>query len=47
MRRGVVSLPHGFSDTDVNALTTSDVVDPLNGMPQMSGYEVALSGPST
>jgi anaerobic selenocysteine-containing dehydrogenase len=45
MRRGVVSLPHGFADADVNQLTTSAVVDPLNGMPVMSGYEVSLSAP--
>jgi anaerobic selenocysteine-containing dehydrogenase len=45
MRPGVVSLPHGFGDADINQLTTSAVVDPLNGMPVMSGYEVAVSGP--
>jgi anaerobic selenocysteine-containing dehydrogenase len=45
IRRGVVSLPHGFGDADVNRLTTSDTVDPLNAMPVMSGYEVGLSGP--
>jgi hypothetical protein len=45
MRRGVVSLPHGFGDADVNQLTTSDAVDPLNAMPVMSGYDVSLSGP--
>jgi anaerobic selenocysteine-containing dehydrogenase len=45
MRPGVVSLPHGFGEADVNQLTTSDVVDPLNAMPVMSGYAVSLSGP--
>jgi anaerobic selenocysteine-containing dehydrogenase len=45
MRPGVVSLPHGFGDADVNRLTTSDAIDPLNAMPVMSGYEVSLSGP--
>jgi anaerobic selenocysteine-containing dehydrogenase len=45
MRPGVVSLPHGFREADVNQLTTSEVVDPLNAMPVMSGYEVSISGP--
>jgi anaerobic selenocysteine-containing dehydrogenase len=45
MRPGVVSLPHGFREADVNQLTTSAVVDPLNAMPVMSGYEVSVSGP--
>jgi anaerobic selenocysteine-containing dehydrogenase len=45
MRPGVVSLPHGFGEADVNRLTSTDVIDPLNAMPVMSGYEVSLTGP--
>lgn len=45
MRPGVVSMPHGFADADVNALTTCTTADALNAMPEMSGFVVSLSGP--
>jgi anaerobic selenocysteine-containing dehydrogenase len=45
IRAGVVSLPHAYAAANVNALTSSADVDALNGMPIMSGFAVALSGP--
>jgi anaerobic selenocysteine-containing dehydrogenase len=44
---GVVSLPHGFGDTDVNQLLNTRDVDPLNGMPVMSGYPVKVEKAAT
>jgi anaerobic selenocysteine-containing dehydrogenase len=43
--RGVVSVPHGYGDTDtnVNQLTSKDDVDPITGMPWYSGTEVTLA----
>ena len=44
IRRGVVSVPHGFGAPNVNALTsTTHDVDPLTGMVLLSGLPVALS----
>jgi len=44
MRSGVVSLPHGFVDTNVNALTSlRDDVDPLTGMVTLSGVRVTVT----
>jgi anaerobic selenocysteine-containing dehydrogenase len=44
MRVGVVSLPHGFVDTNVNALTSlSEQVDPLTGMVRLSGVPVTVA----
>lgn len=40
MRAGVVTLPHGYADTNVNDLTSSDDLDPLTGMPVYSGLPV-------
>lgn len=40
IRRGVVSLPHGFDDANVNLLTSTATVDPLSGMTVVSGLEV-------
>jgi anaerobic selenocysteine-containing dehydrogenase len=40
---GVVSLPHGHGASDVNQLLTTADVDPLNGMPIMSGFAVTVS----
>ena len=39
---GVVSLPHGHGASDVNQLLTTADVDPLNGMPIMSGFTVRV-----
>jgi anaerobic selenocysteine-containing dehydrogenase len=44
-RPGVVSLPHAHARANVNALTSRHDVDPLNGMPILSGLPVELSGP--
>jgi anaerobic selenocysteine-containing dehydrogenase len=44
-RAGVVSLPHAHALANVNALTSTHDVDPLNGMPILSGLAVTLSGP--
>lgn len=44
IRRGVVSVPHGFGDTNVNLLSTArHGVDPLTGMVTFSGIPVAVS----
>ncbi|MCA1846006.1 MAG: molybdopterin oxidoreductase, partial [Actinobacteria bacterium] len=44
IRPGVVSLPHAWSTPGVNHLTSaSDAVDPLTGMPQLSGFPVAVT----
>jgi anaerobic selenocysteine-containing dehydrogenase len=40
VRRGVVSLPHGFDDANVNQLTTTADADPLSGMTRLSGLAV-------
>lgn len=44
LRRGAVSIPHGWAEANVNELIscTTDV-DPLTGMPLMSGTPVALA----
>ena len=42
VRRGVVSVPHGFGATNVNRLTTSDVADPLTGMVHYSAIDVRV-----
>lgn len=42
MRRGVVSLPHGWHDANVCRLTDAGAVDPLTTQPQMSGFAVTL-----
>ncbi|MEO5900058.1 MAG: molybdopterin-dependent oxidoreductase, partial [Ilumatobacteraceae bacterium] len=42
---GVVSLPHAYASANVNNLTSTADVDPLNGMPILSGFAVVLSGP--
>jgi anaerobic selenocysteine-containing dehydrogenase len=45
MRRGVVSVPHGFEDANVNLLTGREA-DPLTGMALYSGYPVTIhAGP--
>lgn len=43
IRRGVVSIPHGWDGPNVNALTANDEdCDPLTGMPRYSGFPVVL-----
>ena len=43
LRRGVVSLPHGFVDTNVNGLTSSrEAVDEQTGMVRLSGVPVSV-----
>ncbi len=45
--RGVVSFPHAYRSANVNQLTSTADIDPLNGMPILSGFAVELSGPLT
>jgi anaerobic selenocysteine-containing dehydrogenase len=41
--RGAVSIPHGYSDANVNVLTSAtDRVDPISGMPLQGGVAVAV-----
>jgi anaerobic selenocysteine-containing dehydrogenase len=41
--RGTVTIPHGFSEPNVNHLTATDVdLDPLTGMPTLIGIPVTL-----
>lgn len=42
---GVVSLPHAYATANVNHLTSTSDIDPLNGMPILSGFAVSISGP--
>ena len=48
IRPGVVSLPHGFGDANVNRVTSTADADPLSGMTIVSGLrvEVARAGAS-
>lgn len=46
IRPGVVSLPHSWRSPDVNALTTTDDLDPLTGMPRFSGIPVEVTSVS-
>ncbi|MGD9793262.1 MAG: molybdopterin-dependent oxidoreductase [Acidimicrobiia bacterium] len=39
---GSVSFPHGWNDANVNLLTSTTDMDPLSGMPVMSGTPVSL-----
>ena len=41
LRLGVVSVPHGFQDANVNLLTTTEA-DPLTGMVRYSGSRVTV-----
>jgi anaerobic selenocysteine-containing dehydrogenase len=43
IRPGVVSLPHSWRSPDVNALTTTEDLDPLTGMPRFSGIPVEVA----
>src|SRR5262249_18772064 len=40
--RGAVSVPHGWGDTNVNQLISSRELDPLTGMPRLSGTTVTI-----
>jgi anaerobic selenocysteine-containing dehydrogenase len=40
---GVVSLPHAYATANVNLLTSTADIDPLNGMPILSGFAVSIS----
>lgn len=42
MPPGVVTLPHGFAEVNVNALTSSAELDPLTGMPVYAGLPVTI-----
>jgi anaerobic selenocysteine-containing dehydrogenase len=42
LRPGVVSITHGWADANVNRLISSRDLDPLTGMPRMSGTAVTL-----
>jgi anaerobic selenocysteine-containing dehydrogenase len=42
IRRGAVSIGHGWADANVNRLISSRDLDPLTGMPRMSGTAVTL-----
>ena len=43
IRPGAVSIAHGWADVNVNALIDSETVDPLTGMPVMSGTPVTIN----
>jgi anaerobic selenocysteine-containing dehydrogenase len=45
IRPGVVSLPHGFDDTNVNHLTSTADADRLSGMTVVCGRAVEVSRP--
>lgn len=47
MLPGVVSLPHAYAAANVNHLTSTADIDPLNGMPILSGFAVTITGPVT
>jgi hypothetical protein len=38
----VVSITHGWADANVNRLISSRDLDPLTGMPRMSGTAVTI-----
>jgi anaerobic selenocysteine-containing dehydrogenase len=40
--KGTVSVPHGWGQTNVNVLVDSDDLDPLTGMPVLSGTAVEI-----
>jgi anaerobic selenocysteine-containing dehydrogenase len=42
MRRGVVSVPHGYPGSNVNLLTSHLQADPLTGMARYSGLPVSV-----
>jgi hypothetical protein len=42
IRPGVVSVPHGHEDANVNLLTDIRQVDPVTGMARYSGFQVSV-----
>jgi predicted molibdopterin-dependent oxidoreductase YjgC len=42
IRSGVVSIPHGHHDANVNRLTNKDDIDTVTGMVRYSGIPVSL-----
>jgi anaerobic selenocysteine-containing dehydrogenase len=42
MLAGTASLPHGWATPGVNALTSTDNLDPLTGMPQLTALPVRV-----
>jgi hypothetical protein len=42
VRRGAVSVPHGYSGANVNQLTSHLQADPLTGMARYSGIPVTV-----
>ncbi len=42
IRRGVVSIPHGHHDANVNLLTDKDVVDTVTGMVRYSAFPITV-----
>lgn len=44
IRRGVVSVPHGYAEANVNLLTDKDDIDTVTGMVRYSGVPVSLHG---
>ena len=40
--RGAVSVPHGWGATNVNRLVSARELDPLTGMPRLSGTPVTI-----
>ena len=43
IRPGVVSLPHGFGDFNINRVMSTADADPLSGMTIVSGLEVDVT----
>jgi anaerobic selenocysteine-containing dehydrogenase len=41
--QGSVSVPHGWADTNVNIVISAIDLDPLSGMPRMSGTAVSVT----
>jgi anaerobic selenocysteine-containing dehydrogenase len=41
--RGIVSVPHGFVAANVARLISADAVDPLTGMPRLTGVPVTVT----
>jgi anaerobic selenocysteine-containing dehydrogenase len=43
MRRGVVAIPHGFNDKNVNRITDdTNLLDPITGMPRFSTIPISV-----
>ena len=43
--RGVVSIPHAWTEANTNLLTNDLEIDDLTGMPRLSGIPVTIKGP--